>query len=56
MDSTYVYWAEAQAVKKVPLDGGAVTTLVTGLSGVTNVLVDSSNIYWGDNAIREVAK
>ncbi len=52
VDATSVYWVEggngAGAVKKVPLDGGAITTLASGLSSPVSLAIDGGNVYWTD--------
>lgn len=53
IDSTSVYWTNVAgpittgSVRKIGLDGGAVTTLVSGPGTVNRIVVDSSNVYWG---------
>lgn len=54
VDSTGVYWTNIAgpmtngSVKKVGLNGGAVSTLVSGLGGIGRLVVDSQNAYWSD--------
>ena len=62
IDQDNVYWTESPwvdsyhktTVKKVPLSGGTVTTLVTqnggyGGTGGTGIGVDSTSVSWGVN-------
>jgi hypothetical protein len=48
IDGTYVYWAEATAIEKVPLAGGAPTVLATLPAGaaVPSLAVAPSALYW----------
>jgi hypothetical protein len=47
LDATNVYWADAGdgTVRKVPIGGGAVKVLASGLSGPTNLAVDATTVY-----------
>ncbi|NUP13318.1 MAG: hypothetical protein HOW73_45345 [Polyangiaceae bacterium] len=44
-DGTYLYWADAAGVYKMPMGGGAVTTLA-GASGVVSLGLDAANVYY----------
>jgi outer membrane protein assembly factor BamB len=49
VSATDVYWATVpgpDAVQSVPIDGGAVTTIVSDPNGTTALAVDTSNLYW----------
>jgi hypothetical protein len=53
VDSNAVYFTDcagngAGSVKKVPLDGGAVTVLASGQECPSGIAVDSSSVYWAD--------
>ena len=55
LDANNVYWTAydpaaptAGVVLKVPLAGGAVTTLASGRNGPQPIVVDATNVYWGD--------
>ncbi len=63
LDATNVYFTELGTfdtvsgmrlsdgtINKVPLAGGAVTQLATGLNGPQTIAVDATNIYWAENA------
>jgi hypothetical protein len=59
VDAESVYWSAdvdigapsvVGAVMKAPIDGGAPTTLATGLFIVGTVAVDAENVYWTDIA------
>lgn len=58
IDSTYVYWTESVAgnVKRVPIAGGATTTLATGLATPFNIVVDATSAYFtnGDGTVMKV--
>jgi len=45
-----VYWTSDNAVKRVPIDGGPVTTVVPRDpdSGPMGIAVDEANVYWTD--------
>lgn len=46
-DATYVYWAEMSdgTIMKVPLGGGAATTVASALVGVDQLAIDDGNLY-----------
>jgi hypothetical protein len=53
VDETSIYWGNAaeSAVMKMPLNGGAATTLASGLTlpqniGAQTIAVDSTSVYW----------
>ncbi len=48
MDTSNVYWTafSSGVLAKVPLAGGTVSTLATGLSSPRGVAVRSPNVYW----------
>jgi hypothetical protein len=52
MDSTNVYWIEpgSGSAKRVPLGGGTVVTLASGLNSPWGIAVDSTNVYWTEYA------
>jgi hypothetical protein len=53
-DGTAVYWydydpaggATGGAIKSVPVTGGTVTTIASGLEGVNDLYLDATTIYW----------
>jgi len=60
VDATSVYWIDhfANAIKKVPLNGGPVTTISTSVQSISvgdltgGITVDATNVYWtDDNAV-----
>jgi len=55
-DGVSVYWADIglNEVRKAPLGGGAVTTLVSSGTVGTPVAVDSSHVFWFDSAAGSV--
>jgi hypothetical protein len=57
LDDTNVYWTTLYGgvVQKMPLGGGAVTTLVSGLSAyASGIAVDDTSIYWAATTASEV--
>ena len=46
IDATYVYWADSNSVKRVPIATGTMTTLVSGLGSPGPLSVDSANLYY----------
>ena len=48
MDATYVYWADSDSVKRVPIAGGIATPLVSNISSPGLMSVDSTNLYYID--------
>jgi sugar lactone lactonase YvrE len=51
LDSESVYWTVATGdVRKMPLAGGAITTLGSGQNNPCSIVVDGANVYWLDAA------
>lgn len=54
LDGTSIYWADWGSngsdgtIRKAPLSGGQVTTLVSGLVLPTDIVVDDASVYWTD--------
>ena len=46
VDPTGLYWTGGSDVAMVPLDGGGVTTLATGLDGPEGLAVDGTGVYF----------
>jgi hypothetical protein len=48
VDATNVYWTNvaAETLTKMPLVGGAITTLATGVFPSGGIAVDAKNVYW----------
>lgn len=46
IDEASIYWAQKNAVVKVPLAGGAITTLAEDPSEPTAIAVDATSVYW----------
>jgi hypothetical protein len=44
------------SVAGVAQDGGAVTTIVTGLNAPLGIVVDDTSIYWADNGLGAILK
>lgn len=61
LDSTYVYFGDDVGIKRVPREGGTVSTLASGYDSY-EMAVDDGHVYWtewtlvGDDAIRRVPK
>jgi sugar lactone lactonase YvrE len=68
IDETHLYWTDCGScsflpmapaigrVLKVPLTGGTVTTVVSGLMDPTAIAVDKSSVYWTDNESLSIMK
>lgn len=69
VDATHVYWTDdgggltvnSGNLRKVAINGGAVTTLSTGLatgiSGPYKLVLDASNVYWSEgSSIKKISK
>lgn len=50
VDGTHVYWTETAAgnVKRVPMAGGAVETLVTGATNPTSITISGGRVYFAE--------
>jgi hypothetical protein len=44
-----MHWPSG-TVNKAPIDGGAVTTLASGLSGPLSIALDATFVYWTNSA------
>lgn len=65
-DSHSVYWPTGHGIESVPVEGGAVTTLASGLGTMMGFSTDDTSIYWSEvncddagfcpSSIRKVAK
>ncbi len=55
VDIAFIYWTEisengyTRVLRKMPLGGGTVTTLATGLTSGNDIVLDASNIYWTES-------
>ena len=59
IDTSYVYWAEflTGKIKKVPINGGTVSTLVSGLTaGFYSLAIDNNYLYWTEANTGSVKK
>lgn len=59
VDDAFVYWSKNDgSIKRVSLDGGPATTLVSGQSLPKNIALDGTHVFWttGDNLIRTASK
>jgi hypothetical protein len=45
----YLYWAEATAVKRISIDGGLMTTVLSSTEAFSAIAVDDENVYWSHN-------
>jgi sugar lactone lactonase YvrE len=50
IDRSYVYWADgaANAIMKLPVDGGAPTKVASSISLPMHIAVDGTSVYWTD--------
>ena len=46
VDDSRVYFADGNAVKRVLIQGGAVTTLATSTDAVWHIALDATHVYW----------
>ena len=46
IDSESIYWADGNDIVSVPLDGGTVRTIASGLAQPQHVAVDDTAVYW----------
>lgn len=56
VDSEYVYWKEGEGILRKPLNGvgnGLAGELVSGASGVIDLGVDATHVYWFDNSFED---
>ena len=55
-DGAYLYWADSQAIRRMPIGGGAVSTLANG-TALGHVALDDGSVYYScGTTIRRVAK
>ncbi len=53
--ATHVYWTGGSSVYRVGVSGTIQTTIATDTGGATlNVLVEGTNVYWGDSTLGEI--
>lgn len=46
-DATFVYWVEDdKAIFKMPVNGGSITSLASGLSGIGQLVTDGAELFW----------
>ncbi len=50
-DVTSIYSGTANGIVRLPLDGGAPTTLATGDTAVSDLAVDATTIYWASTGL-----
>jgi hypothetical protein len=57
-DGSFLYWVDAAAVRRMPIGGGAMTTLTAFNSSIpTNIELDSNYLYYkSGNTVRRVPK
>ena len=61
VDNLFVYWTEnvwtnQGKINKVPIAGGSVTPLATGLNYAWDLCIDDYNVYWVENRINGAVK
>jgi hypothetical protein len=55
-DGSYLYWADSQAIRRMPIGGGSVSTLANGIA-LGHVALDDSYVYYtSGTTIRRVPK
>ncbi|MFS8065897.1 MAG: hypothetical protein ACMG6S_05935, partial [Byssovorax sp.] len=57
VDATHLYWTNNDdgpnnSIRKVPLGGGAFTTLASGLIFPRGIALDASHVYWADGDVK----
>jgi hypothetical protein len=58
VDATNVYWATGGSgqIMRVPIGGGGVTTLATGLSNASGMALDATFVYYADGGTGQIFK
>jgi hypothetical protein len=58
LDGASLYWVDGSNVLKVPVGGGATTTLASSQNGSMTIAVDDSFVYWANECgeIKKIAK
>jgi hypothetical protein len=63
IDDQYLYWSElglnsgGGSIKKMPKNGGTITTLVNGLGEVGGLALDKDYVYWTEgDSVNKIAK
>jgi hypothetical protein len=64
VDSASVYWGESStvyngndaAVRKVPINGGTVTTLASSLNQLAGIAIDTTSVYYAEQGLSKVSK
>jgi hypothetical protein len=61
VDATHIYWANkdtdySQSMRKMPVAGGAVTTLASGQLNTIQLTLDASYVYWTGGINSDVMK
>jgi hypothetical protein len=51
IDRTHVYWTERydRAVKKVPIEGGSIGLVASGIQGIWDIAVDGTSVYFSQS-------
>ncbi len=53
VDATHVYWGSANAITKIPKNGGMPVTLTAEAKVPAIIAVDDANVYWADAEIAD---
>ena len=55
-DERHVYFAEGNAIRRVPLTGGAVEPVAEGQYAPRDVMVDGTHVYWANSLAPSISR